>query len=125
MSFQNLTIQQLATQLATGDLTSKALTQACLERIKATNDQLNSFITVCEQEALVAAEAADDRLAAGNAPLLTGIPLALKDIFNTLDVRTTCGSKILDNYVAPYDATVVRKLREQGADDIPGLKQRA
>lgn len=115
MSFQNLTIRQLATQLAAGELTSEALTLSCLERIKATNDQLNSFITVCEQEAMAAAAAADERLAAGKAPLLTGIPLALKDIFNTLDVRTTCGSKILDNYVAPYDATVVRKLREQGA----------
>ncbi|MCW9049552.1 MAG: Asp-tRNA(Asn)/Glu-tRNA(Gln) amidotransferase subunit GatA [Deltaproteobacteria bacterium] len=115
MSFQNLTIQQIRKKLIAGELTSVALTRACLERIQATNHQLNTFITVCEKEALAAAEAADEQLAAGNAALLTGLPIALKDIFNTLNVRTTCGSKLLDNYISPYDATAVQRLREQGA----------
>ncbi|NOQ52602.1 MAG: Asp-tRNA(Asn)/Glu-tRNA(Gln) amidotransferase subunit GatA [Desulfuromonadaceae bacterium] len=115
MELNNLTISKLRQKLADGELTSVELTRACLERIAATNGKVNSFITVCEKAALAAAEAADQRIAAGDAAPLTGIPLAVKDIFNTLDVRTTCGSKILDNYVSPYDATVIAKLREQGA----------
>lgn len=115
MSFENFTIQQLRQKLVDGEVTSVELTRACIERIKATDEKINAFITVCEEQALAAAEEADRRLAAGDAPLLTGIPLAVKDIFNTLDVRTTCGSKILDNYVSPYDATAVVKLRELGA----------
>ena len=115
MKFQDLSIQEIRQKLLSGELTSVELTQKCLERIKATDHQLNAFITVCEEEALAAAAVADQKLASGNAPLLTGIPLAVKDIFNTLDVRTTCGSKILDDYISPYDATAVARLREQGA----------
>lgn len=115
MQLDNLTISQLRQQLASGETTSVELTKAFLARIAATNDKVNSFITVCEEEALAAADAADQRIAAGNAAPLTGIPLAVKDIFNTLDVRTTCASKILDNYVSPYDATAIAKLREQDA----------
>ena len=115
MKFQDLTIQEMRQKLLAGELTSVELTKACLERIKATDSQLNAFITVCEDESLAAAEQADQQIAAGNSALLTGIPVAVKDIFNTLDVRTTCGSKILDNYVSPYDATAIVKLREQGA----------
>ena len=102
-------------KLRAGDLTSVDLTKACLERIKATDGELNAFITLCEDEALAAAAEADQQIKAGNTGMLTGIPIAVKDIFNTLDVRTTCGSKILDNYISPYDATAVIKLREQGA----------
>lgn len=115
MKFHNLTIQEIRQKLSSGELTSVELTRACLERIMATDDRLNAFVTVCEEEALAAAAAADQQLAAGKGALLTGIPVAVKDIFNTLDVRTTCGSKILDDYVSPYDATTVTKLREQGA----------
>ena len=115
MDLNDLTISQLREKLASGETTSVELTKAFLARIAATNDKVNSFITVCEENALAAAEAADQRIAAGNAAPLTGIPLAVKDIFNTLDVRTTCGSKILENYVSPYDATAIAKLREQGA----------
>ncbi len=115
MKFQDLTIQEMRQKLLAGELTSVELTRACLERIKATDSKLNAFITVCGDEALAAAEQADQQLAAGNSALLTGIPVAVKDIFNTLDVRTTCGSKILDSYVSPYDATAIAKLREQGA----------
>ncbi len=115
MQLDNLTISQLREKLASGETTSVELTKAFLARIAATDEKVNAFITVCEEEALAAAEAADQRIAAGNAAPLTGIPLAVKDIFNTIDVRTTCGSKILDNYVSPYDATAIAKLREQGA----------
>ena len=115
MSFESFTIQQLRKKLVDGEVTSVELTRACLDRIKETDERINAFITVCDEQALAAAEEADRRLAEGDAPLLTGIPFAVKDIFNTLDVRTTCGSKILDNYVSPYDATAVQKLRQQGA----------
>ncbi len=115
MDLNSLTISQLRAQLAAGETTSVELTRAFLERVKATDGKINAFITVCEQEALTAADEADQRIAAGNAAPLTGIPLAVKDIFNTRDVRTTCASKILDNYVSPYDATAVARLREQGA----------
>ncbi len=115
MDLNNLTISQLREMLASGEASSVELTKAFLARIAETNDKVNTFITVCEAEALAAAEVADERIAAGKAAPLTGIPLAVKDIFNTLDVRTTCGSKILDNYVSPYDATAIAKLREQGA----------
>jgi aspartyl-tRNA(Asn)/glutamyl-tRNA(Gln) amidotransferase subunit A len=115
MSFENFTIQQLRKKLVDGEVTSVELTRACLDRIKETDERINAFITVCDEQALAAAEEADRRLAEGDAPVLTGIPFAVKDIFNTLDVRTTCGSKILDNYVSPYDATAVQKLRQQGA----------
>ncbi len=115
MKFHNLTIQEMRQKLISGELTSVELTRACLERIGATDDQLNAFITVCRDEALAAAAAADQQLATGKVALLTGIPVAVKDIFNTLDLRTTCGSKILEDYVSPYDATTITKLREQGA----------
>ncbi len=115
MQLKDLTLAQMRHMLDSGETTSVELTRVCLERIKATDDQLNAFITLCEDEALVAAAAADERLAAGDAQPFTGIPLAVKDIFNTLDVRTTCASKILDNYISPYDATTVAKLKEQGA----------
>ena len=115
MKFQDLTIQEMRQKLLAGDLTSVELTKGCLERIKATDGELNAFITLCEDEALAAAAEADQQIKAGNTGMLTGIPVAVKDIFNTLDVRTTCGSKILDNYISPYDATAVTKLREQGA----------
>ena len=115
MKFHDLSIQEMQQKLLAGELTSVELTQQCLQRIRATDGQLNAFITVCEEEALAAAAVADQQLASGSALSLTGIPIAVKDIFNTLDVRTTCGSNILDNYISPYDATAVAKLREQGA----------
>lgn len=115
MQLIDLTLQQLHEKLAAGDLSSKEVTSAYLERIAATNPQLNSYITVCETLAMQQAEAADIRLKAGNAAPLTGIPLAVKDIFNLEKTLTTAGSRILENYVAPYDATAIGKLKEQGA----------
>jgi len=110
----NKTIAELAKGLRSGEFSSVELTTAFLGRIKQ-HSSLNSYITVTEDLALQAAEAADARLAKGDAEPLTGIPVAQKDIFCTEGVKTTCGSKILDNFIAPYNATVVDKFNNAGA----------
>jgi aspartyl-tRNA(Asn)/glutamyl-tRNA(Gln) amidotransferase subunit A len=110
----NKTIAELAEGLRSRLFSSRELTSAYLERIKR-HPELNAFITVTEELALKQADAADARLAAGNAAPLTGIPIAHKDIFCTDGIRTSCGSKMLDNFIAPYDATVVAKLQQAGA----------
>ena len=111
-----LSIKALAEGLRTGKFSSRELTRHFLDRIQAYDKQLNSFVTVTSEAALAAADAADARLARGEGGPLTGIPLAQKDIFCTNGVRTSCGSRILDKFIAPYDATVVRKLHgEAGA----------
>jgi len=110
-----LTLSELRRKLAARELSSREVTQAYLQRIAATNGGLNAFLTVCTDSALAEADAADARIAAGNAAPLTGIPLALKDIFLAEGTRTTCGSKILENFTAPYDGTAVAKLKAQGA----------
>jgi aspartyl-tRNA(Asn)/glutamyl-tRNA(Gln) amidotransferase subunit A len=115
MELTDLTLHEMIRQLKEGEITSIALTEACLARIDATDAKLNAFISVCRDEALEAARAADVRLAEGDAPVLTGVPVALKDIFITEGIRTTCASKILANFIPPYDGTAVRKLKEQGA----------
>ena len=106
---QNKTITQLAQGLRAKEFSSVELTQHFLNRIEKHAD-LNAYITVTAEQALQAAQLADARIASGNAELLTGIPMAHKDIFCTQDVKTTCGSKMLDNFIAPYNATVVEKL---------------
>jgi aspartyl-tRNA(Asn)/glutamyl-tRNA(Gln) amidotransferase subunit A len=97
------------------EFSSVELTQALLDRIRRLDPQLNSFITVDDQAALADARAADARLAAGQAGPLTGIPVAHKDIFCTRGLRTSCGSRMLDNFVPPYDATLIARLRDAGA----------
>ncbi|WP_396587408.1 Asp-tRNA(Asn)/Glu-tRNA(Gln) amidotransferase subunit GatA [Bermanella sp. R86510] len=114
----NLTIAQISEGLATGKFTSVEITQHFLDRIEKldqSNDGLNSFITVTREQALADAQAADERRAAGNATAWTGVPFAHKDIFCTDGVLTTCGSKMLSNFVAPYDATIVKNFKDQGA----------
>jgi aspartyl-tRNA(Asn)/glutamyl-tRNA(Gln) amidotransferase subunit A len=106
---------ELAAGLRDRQFSSAELTRACVERIRRFEAELNSFISVTEAEALVAAQAADARIRAGKAGPLTGIPFAHKDIFCTQGVKTSCGSRMLDNFIAPYDATVTSKLREAGA----------
>ena len=108
------TIAELALGLKNKDYSSLELTQAFLNRIRTHDPALNAFITVTEASALAAAEAADAALANGNAGPLTGVPIAQKDIFCTQGVRSSCGSKMLDNFIAPYDATVVERLAEAG-----------
>ncbi|GAB3310920.1 amidase [Haliea atlantica] len=113
----DLTVAQLIDGLRSKQFSSTELTRHYLERIRRLDPQLNSYITVDESGALDAAAAADRALASatGNLPSLTGIPLAHKDIFCTRDLRTSCGSRMLDNFVPPYDATVVSRLRDAGA----------
>ncbi len=110
-----LTIAQLSAALRRREFSSVELTRALLARIARLNGPLNAFITVTEETALAAARRADEALQAGRGGPLTGIPIAHKDIFCTDGIRTTCGSRILDNFVAPYDATVVERLHAAGA----------
>ena len=115
MSVHGKTVAELAAGLRNKDFSSVELTKLYLDRIEASQPVLNAFVSVTRDAALAAAAAADRALAAGKAQPLTGIPLAHKDIFCTDGVRTTCGSRMLDNFVAPYDATVVTKLKAAGA----------
>ncbi|MDE2235357.1 MAG: Asp-tRNA(Asn)/Glu-tRNA(Gln) amidotransferase subunit GatA [Gammaproteobacteria bacterium] len=110
----NLTLAELSRELQARRFTSEELTHAYLQRIGRFNPQLNAFITVTQDEALAAARAADARIQRGDAGPLTGVPLAHKDIFCTAGVKTSCGSKMLDNFVSPYDATVVERLKSAG-----------
>ena len=114
----NLTLTQIANGLEAGDFTSVEITQHFLDRIEELdqkNDGINSFITVTKELALKDAQAADERRASGNATKWTGVPFAHKDIFCTDGTLTTCGSKMLGNFIPPYDATVVDNFKKQGA----------
>ncbi|MCK5898188.1 MAG: Asp-tRNA(Asn)/Glu-tRNA(Gln) amidotransferase subunit GatA [Methylococcales bacterium] len=110
----NKTITELAKSLRTKEISSVELTQHYLTRIKQYSE-LNSYISVTERQALAAAKIADEQLQKTDAPLLTGIPIAQKDIFCTEGIKTSCGSKMLDNFIAPYNATVVEKFNQSGA----------
>lgn len=109
------TIAQLANELKEKQFSSVELTQYTLERIKQLDTQYNSFITLNEKASLKQAQIADNRIANNEQMPLTGIPIAQKDIFCTKNLRTSCGSKMLDNFIAPYDATVVEKFNQQGS----------
>ncbi len=109
------TMAELAAGLERGDFTSVELTESLLARIGEADAKLNAFITVTADEALAAAANADKTRAAGKAGVLNGLPIIHKDIFCTRGVKTTCGSRMLDNFIAPYDATVVAKLAASGA----------
>ena len=112
---QNKSIAQLAADLRLRRYSSVELTRHYLDRIARLDPQLNSFVTVAAEPALAAAARADQALKSGDAGPLTGIPIAHKDIFCTQGIRTSCGSRMLDNFVAPYDATVVERLAAAGA----------
>ena len=109
------TLTQLAQSLRAGKLSSVELVRAYLERIEASQPALNAFISVTAGQALEAAQAADRTLARGDGGPLTGVPIGHKDLFCTAGVRTTCGSRMLENFVSPYDATVVERLKAAGA----------
>jgi aspartyl-tRNA(Asn)/glutamyl-tRNA(Gln) amidotransferase subunit A len=109
------TVAQLQQGLRARKYSAVELTRALLARIERAQPELNAFISIESEAALAVAAAADKRLAAGDAPALTGIPIAHKDIFCAAGSRTTCGSKMLANFVSPYDATVVARLRAAGA----------
>ncbi len=116
MELHSLTIREASRLLRSGQITSVALTQAALERIRAVDPEIRAYVTVCEEEALREAAAADERLQAGGpVTSLTGIPYGVKDCLSTNGVRTTCSSRILEDYVPRYDATVISRLRAAGA----------
>jgi aspartyl-tRNA(Asn)/glutamyl-tRNA(Gln) amidotransferase subunit A len=108
------TLAELARDLKARKVSSEELTRAFLARIEQHNPALNAFITVLAEPALAEARAADKLLTAGKGSPLTGLPIVHKDIFCTEGVKTSCGSKMLDNFVAPYDATVVQRLKQAG-----------
>lgn len=123
MNIFEMSIYQLHDALKTKQISSVEATRAMLARIEAVEAKVGSFITITPEQALAGAEAADRRIATGEMDLLTGIPLAVKDIFLTEGIRTTCGSRILDNFIPPYSATSWEKLRDRGAVLLGKLNQ--
>jgi aspartyl-tRNA(Asn)/glutamyl-tRNA(Gln) amidotransferase subunit A len=123
MNIFDMTIHELHAALEGKQVSSVEATTAMLERIESIEPRVGSFITVTPEPALAAARTADQRIAEGKCHLLTGIPLALKDIFLTEGIRTTCGSRILDNFIPPYSATSWEKLRDRGAVLLGKLNQ--
>ena len=109
-----LAAHEAADLLARRAVSSVELTRAAFDRVRALDDSLHAFLTLTEKEALAQAEAADERIARGDAGPLTGIPAAIKDVLCTKGVRTTCGSRILESFVPPYDAFAVQRLKEAG-----------
>lgn len=118
MKLNELTIKEAKEGLKNKKFSSVELTKACLEQIKKHNSSLNAFITITEKEALEQAKKADELALQGKAweakPLL-GIPIAFKDLYSTKGIKTTAGCKVLKDYIPPYDATVVKKLKDAGA----------
>ena len=111
----HMTLAEIARGLADKKFSSVELTQTLLARIAQLDPQINSFISLTQDLALSQAKAADERRANGESGALLGAPIAHKDLFCTQGIRTSCGSKMLDNFKAPYDATVVAKLAAAGA----------
>lgn len=114
MNLNQLTILDAKKGLKNKDFSSFDLTKACLDEIKKTDDKINAFVTVVEEEALKSAKEKDILIRDGQDLPLLGIPIAIKDNFSTRNIRTTASSKVLDNYIPPFDATVVTKLKEAG-----------
>jgi len=114
VALHDMTLADLSQGLQDKNFSSSELTKHFLERIEQLDPQYNSFITVTSDQAIKQAQAADERLATGNAPLLCGIPIAHKDIFCTQGVKTSCASKMLDNFVPPYNAAVVDNFEKSG-----------
>ncbi|MEQ1668657.1 MAG: amidase, partial [Sulfuriferula sp.] len=110
----NASLRQLASLLADKKISSVELTQIYLDRIAQLNPALNAFVTLSADMTMAEAHAADARIAAGNVAPLTGIPIAHKDIFCADGWRTTCGSKMLENFIAPYDAHVISQFKTAG-----------
>ena len=116
MNLHSLTLHELHGKLQRREISSKELTESVFRRISDTEDKIHSYITLCHETASREAKRADERLSTeGEWSPLLGIPIALKDLFLTQGVQTTCASKILGNFVPPYDGTAVKKLKVAGA----------
>jgi aspartyl-tRNA(Asn)/glutamyl-tRNA(Gln) amidotransferase subunit A len=115
MKLHELTIQGAHQLLKKKEISSEALTRAVLDRINEVDSQVDAFVTVVGEMAIEQAREADRRISAGQFEPLTGIPLGIKDLICTRNLRTTCASKILENFMPPYDATVIKKLKNAGA----------
>ena len=115
MKLHKLTINEAHNLLKKKEISSRELTRAVFDRIEAVESKVDAYITLAEEHAMVQAEQADKLIAGGECAPLTGIPLGVKDLICTRNLPTTCGSKILENFIPPYDATVIRKLRDAGA----------
>jgi aspartyl-tRNA(Asn)/glutamyl-tRNA(Gln) amidotransferase subunit A len=116
MELHSLTVHQLREMLSRGEVSAVEITESVLARVDRVEERVGAYITLDRDQALVQAAEADRKLAASSpACSLTGIPLALKDVVCTEGLRTTAGSKILDSFVPPYDATIVAKLKSAGA----------
>jgi len=115
MELYELTIQNAHNLLEKKEISSIELTRSVLDRINALDEAVGAYISVDDETALAQAQIADKAISEGHITPLTGIPISLKDLICTKGLRTTCGSKILENFIPPYDATVVKKLRKEGA----------
>jgi len=114
----NLSLKEISQALEEKKFTSVELTKFFLNRVKKHNPSLNAFITVDEGKSLAMAENADQLIQSGKKSILTGIPIAQKDIFCADGWKTTCGSKMLDNFISPYDSTVIHKFNNAGAVNL-------
>lgn len=114
MELHKLTIHELDEKLKKKEITSKELTEAVFKRIDAVENKVKAYLSITKHEALKQAEAADKQIKAGKVNLLTGIPIAIKDNICIDGIKTTCASKILENFIPPYDATVITKLKANG-----------
>ena len=115
MDLNQLTIHELQEKLKAGETTSTDIVQSVFRRIDSVEKDVHAYILLTRDAALAEAARADEEIKKGRIQALTGIPIALKDLLCTRGVTTTCASRILHNYVPPYDATVVEKLRAAGA----------
>jgi aspartyl-tRNA(Asn)/glutamyl-tRNA(Gln) amidotransferase subunit A len=115
MNLYKLTINEAHNLLKSREISSQELTKSVLDRVESVEPRVGAYITVAGETAMAQAELADKAIAGGNITHLTGIPLAIKDLICTKDLRTTCASKILENFVPPYDAFVIKKLKKAGA----------
>lgn len=115
MELHSRTINELRQMLAKREVSAVEVTRAVLKRIEEVEERVGAFITIKEEDALKQAKRADAMLQAGQAPALCGIPVSIKDVLCTKGIRTTCGSRILESFIPPYDATVVKNLKESGA----------
>ncbi len=115
MELNSLTIHELQEKLREGAISSVAITESVYSQIESLEDRVNAYITLTKDIAIAQAKAADRRIEEGTAAALTGIPIALKDVLCTKGTKTTCGSRILENFIPPYDATVIGKLKDAGA----------